>query len=54
MGGEARRSAELRTGSVAGEATSDRPGSPAASVTLTVDGRASAAPESVDLLDGGE
>ena len=54
MGGEAQRPAELRTGSVEGEATRDRPGSPAASVTLTVDGRASAAPESVDLLDGGE
>lgn len=54
MGGEAQRPAELRTGSAEGEATRGRPGSPAASVTLTVDGRASAAPESVDLLDGGE
>ncbi len=45
--------AARRTGSGEGEAIRAREGLPATSVTLTIDGRSTAAPESVDLLDGG-
>jgi cardiolipin synthase len=41
------------SGSGQGEAIHAREGLPATSVTLTIDGRSTAAPESVDLLDGG-